>query len=67
MKKNFNWSGFRTYYHSLPEAEKRRVRDEFLYEAQLSYPSWYTKMNRGAFKSLEVKLLEKITGKNFSV
>lgn len=67
MKKKFDKDAFGAYYNALPEDEKRRVRDEFLSATGLSYPSWYTKRCRGVFKPLELKLLEKITGKNFSV
>lgn len=67
MRKKFDKMAFAVYYNALTEDEKRKVRDEFLSATELSYPSWYTKRSRGTFKPLELKLLEKITGRNFSV
>lgn len=67
MKIKFDKVAFQAYHDSLSEEEKQRVRDEFLKATGLSYPSWFTKRSRGSFSQLELALLKRITGRDFSV
>lgn len=66
-KKVFDKQKFDEYYNSLPIGEKKRVRDEFLKASQISYPSWFTKRQRGSFTALEMGALKVITGINFAM
>ena len=56
--------GFITYYLTLSPMEKKRVRDEFLKETELSYPAWFSKIRRNNFSPLERKALSQICKNN---
>lgn len=66
-KKVFDKKKFDDYYKSIPFQEQKRVREEFLKASELSYPSWFTKRQRGSFTALEIGALKKITGINFAM
>lgn len=57
--------GFISYYTSLDLIEKKRIRDEFLKETELSYPAWFTKIRRNSFSPLEKKALQEICNLKF--
>jgi len=57
--------GFISYYHALDLIEKKRIRDEFLKETELSYPAWFTKIRRNNFSPLERKALQNICNTKF--
>lgn len=60
VKKNF-----KQHYFSLPEKERFEVRDKFLAESMIPYPTWYSKIYRGKFSRLELNTLENICGVQF--
>ena len=67
MKIKFDKTAFEHFYNEQTLEEKRRIRDRFLSEAGLSYPSFYAKRARGNFSPLEIEKLAEITGINFSI
>lgn len=58
--------GFISYYDTLDPTEKKRVREEFLKESELSYPAWFTKIRRNSFTALERKALGEICKTQFA-
>lgn len=60
VKKNF-----KQYYFSLPEKERFAIRDEFLRQSKIPYPTWYSKIYRGKFSRLELNALGSISGFEF--
>lgn len=51
---------FKEYFSGLDTCERVRIRDRFLEETGLAYPSWYTKMNNVSFSKLELRALSDI-------
>ncbi len=60
-----NRIAFIEYYFTLSPKEKQRVRDEFLKSSGISYPTWYSKLNRNNFSILEMKELSRICNLEF--
>lgn len=60
VKKNF-----KEHYFSLPEKERLSVRDEFIKQSMIPYPTWYSKIHRGKFSRLELNTLQSICGVEF--
>lgn len=65
MDINLKKKSFLEYYSEVNSAEKKRIRDSFIKESGLSYPSWYSKLARKNFTPLEMKCLEELCGKSF--
>lgn len=65
MDINLKKKSFLEYYSEVNSAEKKRIRDSFIVESGLSYPSWYSKLARKNFTLIEMKCLEDICGKSF--
>lgn len=57
---------FKDYYQSLSEEMKKKVRDTFIIESGISYPTFYSKMTRENYSLLERKSLENICQTNFN-
>lgn len=53
---------FKEWYESLPLTEKSKFRDAFLTASGLKYPSFYSKIARGAFSLLEQKFITDYAG-----
>ncbi len=68
MKKQTNIpkSTFKNYYHSLDDAEKVEIRDTILRECGISYPTFYSKLNRENYSILERKAIERICEISFN-
>lgn len=56
---------FKDYYQSLDEEMKRTVRDQFLKESGVSYPTFYSKLTRENYALLERRALETICQTTF--
>jgi len=48
---------FKEWYNSLSSEEKSKFRDSFLTASGLKYPSFYSKLARGAFSRFEQKFI----------
>jgi hypothetical protein len=57
---------FIDFYKNQDIEERRRIREAFLEKSRLSYPSWYAKMKRKVFNSLELSALSEICGHEFA-
>ena len=56
---------FVEYYSSLPKEEQLIVRNKFLSQSGISYPTFYSKLSRKRYNLLEQKALEDITNQKF--
>lgn len=56
---------FLDYYRSKSASERIEIRNRFLKESGVTYPSWYVKICRGRFRVLELKLLSDICKNKF--
>lgn len=56
---------FKDYYQSLNEELKKLVRNQFLEESGVSYPTFYSKLTRENYTLLERRALEKICQTTF--
>ncbi|RHJ80653.1 hypothetical protein [Parabacteroides sp. AM08-6] len=56
---------FKDYYQSLDEERKKEIRNKFLEESGISYPTFYSKLNRENYSLLERKVLETICQMTF--
>lgn len=56
---------FKDYYQSLDEELKKLVRNQFLEESGISYPTFYSKLTRENYTPLERRALEAICQTNF--
>lgn len=54
---------FKNHYGLLPVKLRTALRDEFLIESGLPFPSFYHKMNTNSFRPLEAILMEKLLKK----
>lgn len=57
---------FRDYYMEQPLERKKMIRDKFLQFSGLSFPAWYTKLNRRNYSKLEQGTLESICETEFN-
>lgn len=55
---------FKDFYNSLPDEEKKEVRNQFLGKSGISYPGFYKKMKDGSFSPLEMEVLASICKTN---
>jgi hypothetical protein len=62
---NVEKMSFKDYFNSLPTEESNAIRDKMLQSSGMSYPSFYGKIQSGKWKPLEIRELERITGKEF--
>lgn len=53
---------FKEYYKSLKREHQQQIRDNFLLESGISFPTFYRKLRLGRFTKLEQRLLQKIIG-----
>jgi len=56
---------FKDYYQSLEDLQKTKLRDEILKECGISYPSFYSKLNKKNYTNLEKKEIERICDLRF--
>lgn len=54
---------FKNHYGLLPVKIRTALRDEFLTESGLPFPSFYHKINTNTFRPLEAALMEKLLKK----
>lgn len=57
---------FKKHYLGLTTQEQKHVRDSFINEAEIAYPTFYSKLSRDHYSALEKKALERICGRSFS-
>ena len=55
---------FKDYYKSLNR--DARIRDRFMEETGLSYPTFYAKVSRIGFSRLEQQLINRLSGQVFA-
>jgi chemotaxis methyl-accepting protein methylase len=58
---------FRDYYRNLDTNVKKNLRDSFLEKCNMPYPTFYSKMARDHFSTLEREALESLIKKEFYV
>lgn len=56
---------FRDYYMAQSLERKKMIREKFLQISGLSFPAWYTKLNRRNYSKLEQGTLEGICETEF--
>lgn len=56
---------FQKWFKRLDRQRRIEVREAFLEQSGMSFASWYPKVRAGRFSTLQIKLLEKITGITF--
>lgn len=54
---------FKYHYDQLPVKTRSALRDEFLEESGLPFPSFYYKLKSNAFRPLEANLMKKLLKK----
>lgn len=57
---------FVDYYKSLLLPEQKRIREQFIRETGIAYPTFYSKMKRNNYSLLERKTLENLCDQSFS-
>lgn len=57
---------FKNYYKSLNRDARIDIRDRFMEETGLSYPTFYAKVSRIGFSRLEQQLINKLAGQVFA-
>ncbi len=62
---NFHETTFKKYYYSLEEKTKILIRDAILVKCGISYPTFYSKLNRNKYSLLERKAIEEVCGVSF--
>lgn len=68
MDKNeeFEKVTFKKHYKALSSQEQKQLRDDFLRETGIAYPTFYSKLSRESYTILERKLLDKLCCRKFS-
>lgn len=56
---------FKSYYQSLTEEKKKELREKVIAECGISYPTFYSKLQRGNYSFLEQKEIMKICQMEF--
>jgi len=56
---------FKDFYQSLKDSEKTVLRDMIIKECGISYPTFYSKLNKGNYSSLEKREIEKLAAQTF--
>lgn len=57
---------FQDYYKSLNRDARIDIRDRFMEETGLSYPTFYAKVSRIGFSRLEQQLINRLSGQVFA-
>lgn len=57
---------FQDYYKTMCRDARIDLRNKFMEETGISYPSFYAKVSRIGFNRLEQQLLNKLAGKVFA-
>ena len=57
---------FKDYYKSLNRDARIDIRDRFMEETGLSYPTFYAKVSRIGFSRLEQQLINRLSGQVFA-
>lgn len=57
---------FKDYYKSLNRDARIDIRDRFMKETGLSYPTFYAKVSRIGFSRLEQQLINRLSGQVFA-
>lgn len=57
---------FKNYYKSLNRDARIDIRDRFMQETGLSYPTFYAKVSRIGFSRLEQQLINRLSGQVFA-
>ena len=57
---------FKNYYKSLNRDARIDIRDRFMEETGLSYPTFYAKVSRIGFSRLEQQLINRLSGQVFA-
>lgn len=57
---------FKNYYKSLNRDARIDIRDRFMQETGLSYPTFYAKVSRTGFSRLEQQLINRLSGQVFA-
>lgn len=57
---------FKDYYKSLNRDARIDIRDRFMQETGLSYPTFYAKVSRIGFSRLEQQLINRLSGQVFA-
>lgn len=56
---------FKEFYQSLKETDKTVLRDDIIRECGISYPTFYSKLNKGNYTNLEKKEIERLSKQTF--
>lgn len=56
---------FKEFYRLLKESEKTRLRDDIIRNCGISYPSFYSKLNKGNYTTLEKREIESLSRRRF--
>jgi len=56
---------FKEFYQQLKESEKTKLRDDIIKECGISYPSFYSKLSKGNYGSLEKREIEILSKRKF--
>lgn len=56
---------FSDYYRNQSSEEKKRIRNAFIEESGIEFPTFYSKLNSGRYSKLEQNVLERICSTEF--
>lgn len=56
---------FKDFYQGLDNTDKTEVRNQIIQQCGISYPTFYSKLNKGNYSGLEKREIERICGQQF--
>ncbi|MEG1617369.1 MAG: hypothetical protein RR202_10445 [Bacteroidales bacterium] len=60
-----NTKTFYEFYENIPNGEKKKIVNQYVYESEQAFGTFYRKLREKTFTRLEKSLIDKICGQEF--